>query len=88
MSITLKANVSMELKYVITTGQVKAFSEFVSTLDTSLSNNKFLVDTLNEKGPEEALKRLLTACIRSTIKDTMKEDDGVTASPAKVTFHD
>lgn len=87
MSITLKANVSMELKYVITTEQVKEFSEFVSTLDPSMGNNKFLVDTFNEKGPEEAMKRLLTAGIRATIKDNMKED-GVTVSPAKVTFHD
>ena len=87
MSITLKANVSMELKYVITTEIVKAFSEFVSTLDTSLSTNKFLVDTLNDKGPEEAMKRLLTAGIRATIKNNLK-DQGLTVSPAKVTFHD
>ena len=87
MSITLKANVSMELKYVITTEEVKAFYKFVSTLDNSNGNNKFIVDTFNEKGPEEAMKRLLTVGIRATIKDKIK-DQGVTVSPAKVTFHD
>lgn len=87
MSITLKANVSMELKYVITTEQVQALSEFVSTLDPSMGDNKFLIDIFNEKGPEEGMKRLLTAGIRATIKDNVKGDD-MTVSPAKVTFHD
>ena len=77
----------MELKYVLTTEQVNAFTEVVSALDPSLGNNKFIVDTFNEKGLEEAMKRLLTAVVRETIKDTIKAE-GVTVSPAKVTFHD
>lgn len=85
MAITLKANVSMELKYVITTEEVQALHEYVSTLDHP--HSKFIVDTLNEKGSEEAIKRMLTMGIRAVIKDNIKAE-GVTVSPAKVTFHD